>query len=48
MKPRWQKLASLAQKNAHSSFSSMVHSLLPRDALLRTYFDNLAKIGTLF
>ena len=38
MTPKWQKLASLAQKYAHSSFSSLVQSLLPRDTLLRTYF----------
>ena len=28
MRPKWPKLASLAQKYAHSSFSSLVHSLL--------------------
>ena len=39
MKPNWQKLASLAQE--HSSFSSLVQSLLPRDTLLRTYFTSL-------
>ena len=37
MKPKWQKLASLAQKFAHSSFISLVQSLLPKDTLLRTY-----------
>ena len=37
MKPKWQKLASLAQEYAHSSFSSLVQSLLPKDTLLRTY-----------
>ena len=37
MTPKWQKLASLAQENAHSSFSSLVQSLLPKDTLLRTY-----------
>ena len=42
MKPYWQKLASLAQEiYAHSGFSSLVQSLLPRDTLLRTYFTSL-------
>ena len=41
MKPNWQKLASLAQKYAHFSLSSLVQSLLPRDTLLRTYFSSL-------
>ena len=36
MKPKWQKLASLAKK-IYSSFSSLVQSLLPKDILLRTY-----------
>ena len=36
MKPKWQKQASLAQEIAHSSFSSLVQSLLPKDTLLRT------------
>ena len=36
MKPKWQKLASLVQvKYAHSSFSSLAQSLLPRDTLLK-------------
>ena len=39
MKPKWQILASLAQKYAHSSFSSLVQSLLPRDTLLRTFLN---------
>ena len=39
MKPKWQKLASLAQKNARSSLSSMVHPLLPKDTILRTYLN---------
>ena len=38
MKPKWQKLIILARKYAHSSFSSLVQSLLPKDTLLRTYF----------
>ena len=38
MKPKWQKLASLAY--AHSSFSSLVQSLLPKDTLLRTIGPN--------
>ena len=37
MKPNWQKLAGLAMENAHSSFSSLVLALLPKDTLLRTY-----------
>ena len=41
MKPKWQKLASLAQKYAHSSFSSLVQPLLPKDTLLRTYLTSL-------
>ena len=36
MKPKWQKLASL-RKYAHSSFGSLLQSLLPKDTLLRTY-----------
>ena len=40
MKPKWQKLASLAQKCVHSSFMSLVQSLLPKDTLLRTYLPN--------
>ena len=41
MKLNWQKLASLAQEiYAHSSFISLVQSLLPRDTLLRTYFTS--------
>ena len=38
MKPKWQKLASLAHKYTHFGFSSLVQSLLPNDTLLRTYF----------
>ena len=41
MKPKWQKLASLAQKYAHSVFSSLVQFLLPKNALLRTYLTFL-------
>ena len=41
MKPEWQKLASLAQKYAHSSFDSLMQSLLLRDTLLRTYLTSL-------
>ena len=37
MKPKWQKLAGLAQKKyARSSFSSLVQSLLSKDTHLRT------------
>ena len=45
MKPQWQKLASLAQENAHSGFNSLVQSLLPKDTLLRTYLSK--KLHTL-
>ena len=42
MNPNWQKLASLAQEiYAHSSFSSLMQSLLQRDTLLRTYLTSL-------
>ena len=41
MKPKWQKLASLAQEICKTSFSSLVQSLLPRDTLLRTYLTSL-------
>ena len=39
MKPKWQKLASRPRKYAHSSVSSLVQSLLPKDTLLRTYYQ---------
>ena len=39
MRPKWPKLASLAQKLAHFSFSSSVHSLLPKDNLFKDIFD---------
>ena len=45
MKPKWQKLASLARKYAHSSFSSLVKSLLPKDTLLRTYLTSLQLVA---
>ena len=49
MKPKWQKLASLAQEYAHSSFSSFVQSLLPKDTLLRTYLTSLQLVtGTVW
>ena len=38
MRPKWQKLASLAQKVAHSHFSSLVQSLIPKDILLKNIF----------
>ena len=38
MGPRWPKLASLAEKLAHSSFSALVHSLLPKDNLFKNIF----------
>ena len=40
MKPKWQKLASLAQESAHSSISFLVQSLLSKDTLLRTYLKH--------
>ena len=43
MKPKWQKLA-WPRKYSHSSFSSLVQYLLPKDTLLRTYL-NCIKIG---
>ena len=43
MTPKWQKLASLPRKYAHSGFSSLVQSLLPKDTILRTYL--IAKIS---
>ena len=39
MRPKWPKLASLAKKIAHSSFNSLVHSLLPKDNLSKNIFD---------
>ena len=36
MTPKWQKLASLARKYVHSSFSSLVNYLLPNG---RTYWN---------
>ena len=42
MKPKWQKLASLAQEICKLySFSSLVQSSLPKDILLKTYFLHL-------
>ena len=38
MKPKW---LVWPRKYAHSSFSSMVHSLLPKDTLLRLYLTSL-------
>ena len=40
IRPKWPKLASLA----HSSFSSLVHSLLPKDNLFKNIF-NLSTAG---
>ena len=50
MTPKWQKLASLARKYAHSSFSSLVQSLpQKRDTLLRTYLTSLQLVtGTVW
>ena len=39
MRLKWPKQASLTQKLVHSSFSSMVHSLLPKDNL----FNNISE-----
>ena len=39
MWPNWLKLASLAQKFAHSSFSSFVHSLLPKDNIFKNILN---------
>ena len=36
----------IARKYAHSSFSSLVQSLLPKDTLLRTYFTIFALVLT--
>ena len=43
MKPKWQKLASRPRKYAHSSFSSLVQSLLPKDTLLRTNYTTMVR-----
>ena len=40
MKPKWPKLASLAQQYAHSSYSSSVQSLLPKDNLFKNIFES--------
>ena len=47
MKPQWQKVASLALENAHSSFSSLVQSFLPKDTPLRTYLMEKRKLVVL-
>ena len=39
MRPKWPKLARLAQKVAHSSFSSLVQSSLPKDTLFKNIFN---------
>ena len=38
MSPNWLKLVSLAQKLAHSSFSSSMHSLPLKDNLFKNIF----------
>ena len=43
MRPKWPKLASQAQTYAHSSFISLVHSLLSKDTLLRIYLHTMIK-----
>ena len=44
MRPKWPKLISLAQNLLHSSFSSLVQSLLPRDNL----FTNILVFDSTF
>ena len=44
MKPKWQKLASLARIYANSSFNSLLQSLLPKDTLLRTYLRQVESL----
>ena len=34
-------LFRMPRKYAHSGFSSLMHSLLPKDTLLRTYFKKI-------
>ena len=41
MKPKWPKLASLAQQFALSSFSSLVNSLLLKDNFFKNIFDGM-------
>ena len=43
MKPKWQKLASLAQEICTLCFGSLVQSLLPKDTLLRTYYKSVKR-----
>ena len=40
MRPKWPKLASLAQKPCTLWFQFLVHSLLPRDNLFKYIFDS--------
>ena len=43
------KKRSRARKHAHSGFSSLVQSLLPKDTLLRTYLTSLQLVtGTMW
>ena len=39
MRPKWPKLIVWPRKYAHSGFSSLMHSLGPKDTPLRTYFS---------
>ena len=39
MRPKWPKLATWPRKFAHSSFTSSVHSLLPKDNLFKNILD---------
>ena len=41
MRPKWPKLASLDRKFAHSSFSSLVHSLLPKDNIFKNILNEI-------
>ena len=41
MRPKWSKVASLAKKTCTQSFSSSVHSLLPKDNLFKNIFEGM-------
>ena len=44
MMPKWPKLACLAQKFAHSSFSLLMQSLLPKDTLFKNIFKAIGTV----
>ena len=48
MRPKRPKLASLAQKFAHFSFSSLVHSFLPKDNLFKNIFYCIPHFASFF